>query len=446
MSRRRFLSSLGLTAGARVLAPFVTQLASTVWGAEPMAAKNLVLLSFGGGLPDKQLGWDSRPPSDVNPMRSFIETSEWSYHEALAPLAPWRDQTAILRNLSLNLVDYQHSGGYGLLGCGGYGDSERTEGHAPVGITFDQLVAERVGAQTPVRSLLFGIDADVNRATNEMLFARAADQPISYPVQAARLFDMLFADASVSQQAIDRRVLARVNADVNSLRQRLAASERAQLDSYLASLDAFDRRRSSTQCLAPGAPTGERGAVKEFPVMLDMAATALRCGLTRVVGGVVGGGNTHYHFPALIGPHIGTELEAQGYVGEHGHDGPELYDSARTIGWKWFSSEVARFLELLGPTLDDTVVVVFSDGAHAHHNLENSNWRFVVIAGRNVPIRTGGRMLSFGWDVGWEPLNPDSRAVASLWVTIARALGVSIDTFGSELGGARTNGPLRELT
>ena len=344
MSRRRFLSSLGLTAAGRVLAPFVTQLASNVWGAEPPAGKNLVLLAFGGGLPDKQLGWDSRPPSPLNPGRNFIETTEWSYHAALEPLAPWRSQTAIIRNLSLGLSDYQHSGGYGVLACGGYGDSERPEGHLPAAVTFDQLVAERLGLTTPLRSLLFGIDGDTKRVTNEMLFARAADQPISYPVQASRLFELMFADANPTRRAIERRVLARVNTDVNNLRQRLAASERVQLDNYLASLEAFDRRRSGAECLAPNAPTSERGAVKEFPVMLDMAATALRCGLTRVVGGVVGGGNTHYHFAPLIGPHVGTQFEAQGFVGEHGHDGPEVYDAARTIGWRWFSSEVARFL------------------------------------------------------------------------------------------------------
>jgi hypothetical protein len=172
---------------------------------------------------------------------------------------------------------------------------------------------------------------------------------------------------------------------------------------------------------------------------------ALRCGMTRVVGAAIGAGNPHYHFPQLVGPHIGTRFEEQGFVSEHGHDGEETYAAARTIGWRWFSTEVARFLTQLGPTLDDTVVVIFSDGAQAHHNLENSNWRFVVIAGRNVPLRTGGRMLSFGWDVPWEPLNPASRSVASLWVSIARAVGVPLDTFASELGGARTNGPLAEL-
>ena len=186
--------------------------------------------------------------------------------------------------------------------------------------------------------------------------------------------------------------------------------------------------------------------------MLDLAAVALRCGMTRVVGCSLGGGNSHFHFPGLVGPHVGTMFEAQGFVGEHGHDGDEKYLAGRTISWKWLSTQVAQFLRQLEtpglsgrPLMDDTIVVLFSDSGHAHHNLENSNWRFVVIAGKNVPLRTGGRMLSFGWDVPWEPLNGQSRSVASLYCSLATAAGVPLSAFAGDGGGARTNGPLTAL-
>lgn len=454
LSRRRFLSSLGLGASTPLLLPLANALSRSAWGQVAPAPKNVVFISMSGGLPDLQLGWPSRLPLGANDHRRAVEFTQWDYHEALAPLAPWRAQTVILRNLSLSLGAMQHSGGYGLLAARGVGDGETAAGNGPAGQTLDQLLADRLGAETPFRSLLFGIDQDQRKVMHESLYARAAGQPVSYPVRAARLFEALFPGAAgnAEKAAVDRRVLARVSADVTRLRGRLAGSERAQLDGYLEGLEAFDKRRSGSACLAPMAPPAERGAVKELPVMLDLAATALRCGMTRVVGCSMGGGNSHFHFPALVGPHLGTMFEAQGFVGEHGHDGAEKYGAGRTIAWRWLSSEVARFLRQLEapglsgrPVLDDTIVVLFSDSAHDHHNLENSNWRFVVIAGQNVPLRTGGRLVSSAWDVPWERLNPDSRSVASLYTSIARAAGVELEAFAPDGGGARTNGPLAAL-
>ncbi len=454
LSRRRFLSSLSLGASAPLLLPLANALSRTAWG-EPLtpSKKNVVFISLSAGLPDLQLGWPSRLPFTATDGNHATEFTQWAYHEALAPLAPWRTNTAIVRNLSLGLGAMQHSGGYGLLAGGGLGDGETPVGNAPVGQTIDQLLADRFGAETPMRSLLFGIDQDQKKVMHESLYARAADQPVSYPVQASRMYEALFptAAASSAKAAADRRVLSRVNADVSALRGRLASSERAQLDGYLESLEAFDKRRQGAACLGPAAPSAERGAVKELPVMLDMAATALRCGMTHVVGCSVGGCNSHFHFPALVGPHVGTMFEAQGYVGDHGHDGIEKYTAGRTVAWQWLSTEVARFLrQLEAPgisgrsVLDDTIVVLFSDSGHDHHNLENSNWRFVVIAGKNVALRTGGRMLNYAWDVGWEPLNKASAAVASLYCSLATAAGVPLDAFAVN-GGARTNGLLTSL-
>ncbi len=454
LSRRRFLSSLGLGASAPLLLPLATQLSRTAWGETTPAAKNVVFISMSAGLPDLQLGWPSRRPMAMTDGRRAVEFTEWDYHEALAPLAPWRSQTAIVRNLSLSLGAMQHSGGYGLLAGRGLGDGETALGNTPAGQTIDQLLADRLGAETPFRSLLFGVDQDQRKVMHESLYARAAGQPISYPVRAARLFEAMFPVAAATREkaALERRVLARVSSDVDRLRGRLAGSERAQLDGYLEGLAAFDKRRSAAACLSPTAPSADRGAVKELPVMLDLAAVALKCGMTRVVGCSLGGGNSHFHFPALVGPHVGTMFEAQGFVGEHGHDGDEKYMAGRTISWKWLSTQVAQFLRQLEtpglsgrPLMDDTIVVLFSDSGHAHHNLENSNWRFVVIAGKNVPLRTGGRMLSFGWDVPWEPLNGQSRSVASLYCSLATAAGVPLTAFAGDGGGARTNGPLTAL-
>lgn len=441
LSRRRFLSSLGLGVGSVVLSPLASRLYGEAWAQTPRR-KRVVFISLGNGLPDLQLGWPTR-----------TSEREWALHEALAPLAPWQQRMVVLRDLSLSLGAMQHSGGYGVLTGLGSGDGERVEGNGPAGTSIDQVLAAHLGADTPFRSVLCGVHGDPARVMHQNLFAAGPGQPVSFPVTAARLFDTLFPAAAGSQakQQGDRRVLARMKDDVTRLRARLAGSERARLDASLASLEEFDRRRSTSACLAPGAHPAARGAVAELPAMLDMASVALRCGMTNVVGVAVGGGNAHYHWAKLVGPHVGTRFETQGFVGEHGHDGPDVYSDARTVSWRWLSSEVATFLrslEQLGPDgrpfLDDTVVVLFSDGGHAHHNLENWNWRFLVIGNAGGTLKTDGRFLSYPRDVPWQTLKPGTASVASLWCSLAHAVGLPLDTFAAG-GGARTNGPLTEL-
>lgn len=442
LSRRRFLSSLGLGLGSVVLSPLASRLYGEAWAQQAPRRKRVVFISLGNGLPDLQLGWPSRTGE-----------RDWALHEALAPLAPWKQRMLVLRNLSLGLSAMQHSGGYGVLTGLGSGDGERAEGNGPAGVSIDQVLAAHLGADTPFRSVLCGVHGDANRVMHQNLFAAGKDQPVSFPVTAARLFETLFPAASGNQarQQSDRRVLARMKDDVTRLKARLAGAERVRLDATLASLEEFDRRRSASACLAPGAPAAARGAVAELPAMLDMASVALRCGMTNVVGVAVGSGNAHYHFPRLVGPHVGTRFEAQGFVGEHGHDGADVYAEARTVAWRWLSTEVATFLRSLEqpgpdgrPFLDDTVVVLFSDGGHAHHNLENSNWRFLVIGDAGGALKADGRFLSYVRDVPWEALKPGTASVASLWCTLAHAVGLPLETFAAG-GGARTNGPLTEL-
>ena len=99
LTRRRFLSSLGLGASAPLLLPLATQLSGSAWAEATPSAKNIVFVSMSAGLPDLQLGWPSRLPVGQKDNKQNIEFTDWSYHEALAPLAPWRNQTAIIRNL-----------------------------------------------------------------------------------------------------------------------------------------------------------------------------------------------------------------------------------------------------------------------------------------------------------------------------------------------------------
>ena len=437
-SKRRFLRTIGFGAGARVLAPIATLLHGTAYGAVPVT-KKVVFISLSAGLPDVQLGVGSRRSE-----------TDWDYHPALAALAPWKSKTAIVSGLHLNIPGSQHTGGYGLLAC------TRTEGAAdnygaPTAATIDHLLGRTLSPNATVPTLLFGIDRDPTRFVHQSLFASGPNQPTPYPVRASTMFERLFPNSAAAQAstADNARVMGRLRSDINTLRSKLAGEERGKLDQYLSSIDALDRRRANASCATSMSGVGpERGIVAELPTMLEMAITALSCGMTNVVGCALGGGNSHWHFPTFVGPHIGTRFEEQGYVSEHGHDErPWAYQEGRTVVWKWLSEQVASFLRQLdtvgadGRRLsDDTTVVLFSDSGPDHHN--GNSWRFIVIGGESV--KTGGRFIICPEDTSWSDPTPGGRSVNSFVTALATGLGAPMQTFGS-VGPGRTAAPMPEL-
>lgn len=435
-SRRKFLRTIGLGAGARVLAPIASLLHSTAFGAAP-TTKKVVFVSMSAGLPDEQLGLGLRRSE-----------TDWAYHPALAALAPWKSKTAIVSGLHLNIPGMQHTGGYGLLSC------TRTEGGAdnygaPTAATIDHVLGSKLSSTASMPSLLFGIDRDSTRFVHQSLYASGRNQPTPYPVRASTMFERLFPNSQAAQvsTADSTRVLGRLRTDITKLRAKLAGEERGKLDQYLGSLDALDKRRANASCqTALSGVSAQRGVVAELPTMFEMAVEALKCGMTNVVGCSIGGGNSHWHFPGFVGPHRGTRFEEQGFVGEHGHDSLEAYVEARTITWRFISEQVATFLrqlETVGPDgrklSDDTTVVLFSDSGPDHHN--GNSWRFVVIGDA---VRTNGRFIRCPEDTWWEPPKMGSRTVNSFMTALSTGLGVPMQTFGT-VGEGRTAAPMPEL-
>lgn len=439
-SRRRFLANLGLAGAARLLTPLAATLHGAAYGQAPARPRRLVVVSMAAGLPDLQLGAPSR-----------TSETDWSYHEALSPLAPWRERTAIVSGLHLFIPGAMHTAGYGLLsGAPTLGGAE-TYG-APTAPTIDQLMAARLDPGAAFPSVLFGIDRDARRLVHTSLFASAASEPVPYPVQSRMLFERLFphAQGAVASTQRTRLVLDRLRGDLRRLHTQLAPEEQRRLEQYEASIDAYDRRRASSTTVPERSPSGARGVVAELPEMFDMATLALKLGLTRVVGCAVGGGNSHWHFPTFVGPHVGTIFESRGHIDHHGHDGDELYFTGRTVTWRWLSERVAEFLTALSEPaadgrrpIDDTVLVLTSDAGPDHHN--GNSYRFVVIAGEATGLRTGGRFVVYPPDSWGQPVAVQgSHTVNSFWRTVAEGLGAPLASFG-QLRAGRSDELLPEL-
>ena len=92
--------------------------------------------------------------------------------------------------------------------------------------------------------------------------------------------------------------------------------------------------------------------------------------------------------------------------------------------------------------LDNTLIVYFSDAGEKHH-ASSTQWPFVLVGGLNGRLRTGGRYLQYP-----AYQEPGHHTIANFHMTLARAAGLQLDTFGQldmNLAEAAQRGPLKQL-
>jgi hypothetical protein len=160
-----------------------------------------------------------------------------------------------------------------------------------------------------------------------------------------------------------------VRGDVARLTAGLASPEKTELDSYLALLETYSQQQQQLrQSLSPascqparGAPDGN--AVERLDAMTNMAALAIRCGVTNVVGLSFGNSlNTHDDLGFMSGALPG--------LGSYGGHDTNVYMPFVKKTYPWTMGLLVKLLRDLGPLQRDTFMVyTAANGAatNIHH-------------------------------------------------------------------------------
>jgi hypothetical protein len=246
------------------------------------------------------------------------------------------------------------------------------------------------------------------------------------------MFDQLFEglDPMANQQAIlerrarEKSVLDLVHAEATALESQLSRQDRPRLQEDLNSVREVERRISGgnaagAACVPPTKQaTGfsfENGRAT-IDICHELMALAFQCDATRVISFMWGNssnGRPHNFIFAPGGHHD---------ISHHGGDAEQLGKLARIDYW-WFR-RFASFLSTLKQlpdidgrsVLDNTIVFQSSDISDGdEHNHDDMP---VLLAG-------GGAGFSMGRHVEY-----NGNWFGDLFVSIARGMGVNIDTFG----------------
>lgn len=433
MTRRSILRA---ALGSALALPFTSLIAkSTSAGPLPRVAKRLIVFYFPDGIP--------APAGEGSRFYATGNETSFQLPENLQPLAPFQRDCVFLRGLSM-----------GPTGSGSHPEGAKkllTGVDGAEGESIDRYLARTVGGGAPFRHLYLGAMATQNNATGDKFIsypsARTTSPPEDNPLVA---FQRLFGTAGGGTGAADgteASILDASLADLNDLRARLGDTEKTKLDLHLEALRDVEKRVKASP---PPASCGHQpaslagvvaGRILEsdhFPNVLraqiDLAVQAMACGLTNV--GVV---QCSQHTSDLVmsrfqGSPQFDSRDMRSHEASHYGQTSDVKYGKYVLQRTWFVQQFAYLLDQLrqrpdgaGTMLDTSLCLLCSEVAdgntHSHDDVP------FVLAGRAGGAVRTGRLVQLGY-----------RRHSDLLVTLARAMGDPVATFGQEC-----RGPLGEI-
>jgi len=380
-----------------------------------------------------------------------VEPEHWWAHgraadmeigPGLSPMQPWREEIVFVRGLFNEQAARHKSAHLGRspnLLSGAWVSTDQNQ--IRVGRTMDQVLAQHIGQQTPVPSLVLGIEPTELRLEDglSMLYGSCISwesdtKPATKEIYPSRVFDLLFGNGK--QRQLDRSILDEVLTDAQSLQTKLAGSDRVKLDEYLASIRDVEQRIDRTsheerleghRPATPVMPRPGNQLPQDIPqhmrLMLDLIVLAFQTDKTRIATCMLNNDLSQMNFGFLEGVQGSLHLDLT-----HNGRKPEL----EAMYLKTNQFHVAQFAYLLdrlkhiqegnGTLLDNSLLMccsnLFDGDRHQADHMP------VLLGGR------GGGALQTGRVLDYFDENANDRRACSLYLSLMDRMGLSLPVFG----------------
>lgn len=311
-----------------------------------------------------------------------------------------------------------------------------------LGQSIDQAIVEGRPEQLPYPSMQLGTEGGGTAGICDSGYPCAYPRNISWADETTPLpklvsprvvFERLFSGFDSAYSAVERErrevyrksVLDTLVTDAQRLQARVNPQDRERLDQYLTGIRELELRLSAGDlytCTPPGAPPSSTLSYQYVPAaMADLITIAFDCDLTRDISFMMGNGGSGRSHGFLGVPGNHHEIS-------HHQNDPNKLDQLEIIQ-TWEIEQMAYLLDRLaertsgtGRLLDDCAVVIgseISDGNnHRHDDMP------YVIAGNAGGAWETGRFLDF----------KNTRGVADLYLSVASAAGVPLNSFANSTG------------
>jgi hypothetical protein len=351
--------------------------------------------------------------------------------QSLRPLEPIRDDVVVINGLNRTYLSGEPHSQCGSCWMTSARPDENAEGNVAINTTLDQIIARKVGEQTPFPSLELSCNSFVDNMEPKMFDAISWYGPghdaksMNDPVA---VFERLFGRSA----NFNRSVLDTILDDARNLRNDLGIDDRRKLDEYLQSVRAIEKRldkqeASRKQLAGISSPVPDRQPVNRgeyIRLMGDLMVMAFKTDQTRVASLMVG--PERWETPQMYDSVFDRPVNHHQMTHDDQFD--ELVakiDRFHVEQFVYLVEQLRNTPEGDGCLLDNTFFVLGSglgDGnSHSYHNLP------MVIAGRG-----GGEV-----DTGRRVDCPEGTPLANLWLSLARKMGIEMNEFADSTAALR---------
>ena len=439
VARRTFLKGLGLSVGLPLLeamSPIQSMSSRELSAAAPDRPPTRMAFVFfpNGAIMD---AWKPAERGD-----------DFRLSETLKPLAPFRDKLNVITGLAQDNGrakgdgpgDHARCAASYLTGAHPY----KTSGaNIRLGVSVDQVAADRIGDQTRLPSLELGTERGRNAGNCDSGYSCAYSSNVSWKSESTPMakeinprlaFERLFGSGEDSHHERERRdfyrqsILDLVAEDAKRLEARLGKTDRRKLDEYFTSVRDLEKRIvKSEQDALQRRPDFEvpAGIPREFEqhvrLMYDLMVLAFRTDTTRVATFMVGNAGSNRSYPMV------KVNDGHHQISHHRSDDDKVNKIKRID--RYLSEQFGYFLKKLdaveeadGRLLDHCAIVYgsgLSDGnRHRHDDLP------IVVAGK------GGNTIKTGRHIVLDAETP----LNNLFLSLLDRVGADVDKLGDSSG------------
>jgi Protein of unknown function (DUF1552) len=309
-----------------------------------------------------------------------------------------------------------------------------------LGVTIDQVVARKLGQDTPLPSIELTIEESsvscgdgLSCAYRDTISWQGPTSPLPMQNNPQVVFERLFGDGNTAEQRATRRqqslsLLDSVRGEASSLQGKLPAADRSRLDQYLTDVREIERRvqkagqQLSDDLDVPSAPTGVPKDVEaHVKLMFDLQVLAWQAEITRVSTMLLAKELSNAVYPK-------SGVRDAFHILSHHSNVQENIDRFTVLN-RYHVTLLAYLLEKLratpdgdGTLLDHSMLLwgsAMSDGnQHNHTDLP------IILAGGASGRLKGGRHLR----------NPRNTPLANLLIAMLDKLDIPTEKFGDSSG------------
>lgn len=391
-------------------------------------------------------------PNGVH-MRDWKPTSDGTGFELpyiLEPLKNFKDHLSVLTGLTADKArpngdgpgDHARALAAILTGC----QPRKTHGaDIKVGISADQLAAQKVGHLTKFPSLELGIDRGAQAGNCDSGYSCAYSSniswssdstPVAKEIDPRLVFERLFSNgvkkevaaAEEKRERYKKSILDFVMEDASRLKAQLGVTDQRKLDEYLTGIREIERRLARVETENGQIVTGVKkptGIPKDYGehvrLMFDLLALALQGDLTRIATFMYAneGSNRSYSFIGIPDGHHD--------LSHHGGD-PVKHDKIRNIN-RFHVTHFAYLLEKMKSipegdgTMLDHVMIAYCSGISDGNRHNHDDLPCLLVGGGCGTVKPGRHIIY-----------PNETPINNLWISLLERMGAVTEKLGDSNG------------